>query len=134
MAIRTYRTKKGDKRFQAQLWQGPFCEKSRSFTRRIDAERWLAEERLFLARPDLRKNESEITLSDYFDNHFIVDKRCGGGTRQDYQRLFNRFVRVSLGDKSIAHLAPSVWTNLLTRLVNQGVSPARANRLRTMLS
>ncbi len=135
MAIRKYKTKDGRIRYQAQLWADrKFC-KSKSFLRKIDADRWLAEETTFLSKPNLRpRDQNAWSCGAFFDEQFIPNKRCSEGTRQDYRRLFNQYIRVRFDSESLSFIGANQWMDHLTTLVNRGLSHARANRLRTMLS
>ncbi len=135
MAIRKYQTKEGMTRYQAQLWIGKTVGRSKSFSRKIDAERWLAEERLIEKHPQLRpKSLSHWSLNRFFHNQFTVNKRVSEGTLLDYQRLYRQYVATKLGDEEIGSITTHVWMNHLSSLVRQKLSTARANRLRTMLS
>lgn len=121
--------------YQAQLWAGKTFLKSKSFARRLDADRWISRETTFLIDPDLRPKESVAwSCGSFFDEQFIKNKRCEEGTRIDWKRLFDIYVRPYYDGRDIETISSQEWTNHLTSRVRKGLGHARSNRLRTLVS
>ncbi len=107
----------GSKRWQAS-YMGPDLQRHTApatFTARMDAEHWLAEERRLIERDQwtppktcaAQRNAASVTLSDYAGK-WIEQRNLKQGTAIEYRRVKARMIDPTLGKVPLRHLNAQV--------------------------
>ena len=73
-------------------------------------------------------------INEFFSQVYWPSKRIREGTAKDYMRIFKNHVAAKFGGLRLSDVSDEEWSLFLTGLVNDGMSPARANRVRTAIS
>ncbi len=134
MAIKKIATKEGELRYKAELIFKQRFIKSKTFRRKIDAQTWVNQERLKLERGDLAILDSKISLSEFFDSHYLPNAGISEATKVDYIRIFNAHFRPTFGHRNLNDIKKFEWAQLLSKLSESGFSNARLNRIQNVAS
>src|SRR5690554_6925617 len=89
MAITTYKTKKGQTRYKAQIWHKNKRLATKTFARKLDANEWHKRKSVQILNEGVgRQKGSSTTLSEFFKNTYWPNKSIREGTAKDYKRIF----------------------------------------------
>ncbi|GIU97411.1 MAG: hypothetical protein KatS3mg013_1214 [Actinomycetota bacterium] len=109
-------------------------ERSRSFARKIDAERFLSEQEAGMARGTWRDPAAgRVALADF--SHRVLDESPGlaPSTRRRYRSLLEVHIIPVLGDVALADVRPEHLRGLVRHLADQGLAPKTIRHAYTLL-
>lgn len=135
MAIRQYHLKSGEPRYQAVLWSHHRVIKTKTFRRKLDAHEWQKREELKIIDKTVGRSKGQsMSLEDFFQTIYWPRKTIRVATSVDYEGIYRNYIRDSFGNRKIAEIDDEEWSLAFHRLVRAGLSHARVNRIRTMIS
>ena len=135
MAISKYSTSKGMTKYKATLWFENRAIKSRSFNRKIDASQWLSrEETKIQDRRVGRLRGGSVTLHEFFHETYVMNSNVRPATMTDYCRIFRTHIDPILGQKTLLEVSADDWSLHFKSLKVDGMSGARVNRVRAVVS
>lgn len=135
MAISKYRTRKGEVRFKAVIWKEGNALFSKTFKRKIDAQKWLGDRGSELTNRTIGRLEGEKSKLEYFFFEvYKPNKRVSEGTFRDYQAIFQNYVLPKFAKRSLLSITEFEWMNFISGLVSKGMTKQRANRVHAAIS
>lgn len=135
MAIRNYKTKKGEIRYQATIWSDNRAIKSKSFKRKFDAQDWERRQQTQMQDNNVGrlKGEKKI-LSEFFEQVYWINKKIRDGTAMDYRRIFDNNISPEFGHRPMLDIMVDEWATFFSKAVLKGMSKSRANRVHAVAS
>jgi len=135
MAIRVYKTKSGERKYQARLSYKGRSFKNKTFGRRIDAQMWLQKEGQSLVDGEVgRMRTTELTLREFYEKQYVPNLTVGNNTREEYFSSYKCHILPKFGHRRLIDIQPREWVQLKQEMVDKGLSAARANRVHTAAS
>lgn len=123
---------KGKNHYQAVLWKNGIRLSTKTFLSRNEAADWLSQQRRMSAT--YYKAGLKLTLSDFFDTYYYPSLRVSLGTALGYLGIWNLHLKPKLGERRLGDLDSQTIISLFNKIESNGTSPARLNRIRTVLS
>jgi integrase len=127
--------KRGPKRWKARYYGPDGKQRSRTFERKVDAERFLAAQAVSRARGEwIDPSLGKMTVAEWAERWLLTTGRLKPKTRAGYESLVRVHVLPHLGGVPLAHLdSMGVW-EWLGQLHAQGLSPSRVRQAYRVLS
>lgn len=133
MAISKVKLKDGITHYQAVIWKNGRRLRSKVFKTRQAAKVWHGAEETSL-NPTPPPNIRSITLSRYWSEHYFPNLRVTASTSYDYNCMWLKHIRERLGDFRLVEISSEDCQSCIHAVVKNGCSPARANKVRALLS
>lgn len=108
---------------------------SRTFDRRVDAERWLSDQ---LSRTShgtwIDPSAGLISLEEYSEAWLAAKSRLKPKTRLGYRSLLNSRIIPQLGDRRLAHIDRAQVGSWVREMTSDGLSPSRIRQAHQCLA
>jgi site-specific recombinase XerD len=135
MAVSKYFTKSGEVRYKATIWHHNQAQASQSFKRKVDADSWLAREKVHIEDQRVGRLKGQtMTLSKFFTEIYFPNHGVRESTAIDYLRIFKNHIEPVVGDRMLLSIDEADWAKLFRGLMKAGMSPARTNRIRSCIA
>lgn len=111
-------------RWQARYWSPDRKQRSKTFDRKIDAERWLAQQTTEIARGSwLDPAGSQITFGDWWVS-YIDQAPKRASTRARDQGAADRWLLPHLAKLPLGAITPGIVRTVVTRMTEAGLAPS----------
>jgi hypothetical protein len=118
---------RGRPRWRAR-WRDPAGrERSKSFARKVDAERFLRHVEADLVRGQwVDPEHGRTTVGELAERWFVTTATLKPKTREDYRSLLDNYVLPAFGERPVASIDTLMVRGWLAGLVSGGLSASRA--------
>ena len=118
---------RGRPRWRARYRDPSGRERSKSFARKVDAERFLRHVEADLVRGQwVDPRQGQTTVGELAERWFATTATLKPKTREDYRSLLHNHILPAFGNRAVASLDTLAVRAWLAGLVSRGLSPSRA--------
>jgi hypothetical protein len=103
--------------------------RSKSFTLKADAERWVREEEVALERGSwIDPRAADMTLGEWCERFMSLARRLADTTQQTYRRDLGRYVLPKFGTYGLGRLRAEEIEEWLLDEIDAGIAPSSVHR------
>jgi hypothetical protein len=126
-ALRDKRQGAGRLRYRVRYRDPAGRERSKSFARKVDAERFLRHVEADLVRGQwVDPDHGRTTVGELAERWFVTTATLKPKTREDYRSLLDNYVLPAFGERPVASIDTLMVRGWLAGLVSGGLSASRA--------
>ena len=135
MAIEKYVLISGETRYRTSFWKNNKKVKTRSFSRKIDAQQWLSKMKVESVNQTIGiLRGAQLSYETFYRETYLVRATISMGTKKDYDSLHRNYVLKFFGRNNLADINVENWSAYFAELKKNDLSPQRTNRLHTAIS
>lgn len=123
---------RGKIHYQAVLWKDGLRAASKTFSAKSEAADWLAQQ--YRQPISNFKAGFQLTLNEFFEKYYWPALRVSPGSAISYLGIWQLHLKPRFGECRLVNLDSQTIILAFNKMQSAGTSPARLNRIRTVLS